>query len=123
MPATKHSVEQIIAKLREVEKLTAQGMTIPMAAKKVGITDQTLYRWRIRYGALKEDALTRWGWRPRFVRALITGRLPRALVDGLQAPRRATGNCSIDRVTEGPCVSHCPPVRRIGEGNPIKKNR
>ncbi len=41
MPATRHSVEQIIAKLREVEKLTGQGMTIPIAAKKVGITDQT----------------------------------------------------------------------------------
>jgi transposase-like protein len=52
-------VEQIIAKLREVEKLTGQGMTIPMAAKKVGITDQTFYRWRIRYGALKEDEAKR----------------------------------------------------------------
>ncbi|HVS04621.1 MAG TPA: transposase [Candidatus Dormibacteraeota bacterium] len=59
MPATRHSVEQIIAKLREVEKLTGQGMTIPMAAKKVGITDQTFYRWRIRYGALKEDEAKR----------------------------------------------------------------
>lgn len=59
MPATRHSVEQIIAKLREVEKLTGQGMTISMAAKKVGITDQTFYRWRIRNGALKEDEAKR----------------------------------------------------------------
>ena len=44
----RHSVEQIIAKLREVEKLTGQGMSIPMAAKRVGITDQTFYRWRTR---------------------------------------------------------------------------
>jgi transposase len=42
--------------MREVEKLTGQGMTIPMAAKKVGSTDQTLYRWRILYGAPKEAA-------------------------------------------------------------------
>jgi transposase-like protein len=41
-------VEQIIAKLREVEKLTAQGMSVPLAARKVGVTDQTFYRWRIR---------------------------------------------------------------------------
>ncbi len=54
MAVKKCSVEQIIAKLREIEKLTAQGMTIPMAAKKVGVTDQTFYRWRTRYGALKE---------------------------------------------------------------------
>ena len=59
MPAKRHTVEQIIAKLREVEKLTGQGMPIPMAAKKVGITDQTFYRWRLRYGALKEDEAKR----------------------------------------------------------------
>ena len=55
----KFTVEQIIVKLREVEKLTGQGMTIPMAAKRVGITDQTFYRWRTRYGALKEDEAKR----------------------------------------------------------------
>ncbi|MGD0321861.1 MAG: transposase [Acidimicrobiales bacterium] len=59
MPTKRHTVEQIIAKLREVEKLTGQGMSIPMAAKKVGITDQTFYRWRTRYGALKEDEAKR----------------------------------------------------------------
>ena len=59
MPVKKHSVEQIIAKLREIEKLTAQGMSIPLAAKKVGVTDQTFYRWRIRYGALKEEEAKR----------------------------------------------------------------
>ena len=59
MPTKRHSVEQIIAKLREVEKLTGQGMSIPQAAKRVGITDQTFYRWRTRYGALKEDEAKR----------------------------------------------------------------
>ena len=59
MPVKKHSVEQIIAKLREIEKLTGQGMSIPMAAKRVGVTDQTFYRWRIRYGALKEEEAKR----------------------------------------------------------------
>lgn len=59
MTVKKYTVEQIIAKLREIEKLTAQGMTIPMAAKKVGVTDQTFYRWRTRYGALKEDEARR----------------------------------------------------------------
>jgi transposase-like protein len=59
VPVKKHSVEQIIAKLREVEKLTAQGMSVPLAARKVGVTDQTFYRWRIRYGALKEEEAKR----------------------------------------------------------------
>ena len=55
----KHSVEQIIAKLREIETLTGQGLSIPMAAKRVGVTDQTSYRCRIRYGALKEEEAKR----------------------------------------------------------------
>jgi putative transposase len=56
MPAaSKFTVEQIISKLREIEKLQGQGIPIPKAAKRVGITDQTFYRWRARYGALKED--------------------------------------------------------------------
>jgi len=59
VPVKKHSVEQIIAKLREIKKLTGQGMSIPLAAKKVGVTDQTFYRWRIRYGALKEEEAKR----------------------------------------------------------------
>jgi len=59
VPVKKHSVEQIIAKLREIEKLTAQGMSVPMAAKRVGVTDQTFYRWRTRYGALKEEEAKR----------------------------------------------------------------
>lgn len=56
MPAaSKFTVEQIISKLREIEKLQGQGIPIPKAAKRLGITDQTFYRWRARYGALKED--------------------------------------------------------------------
>jgi putative transposase len=55
MPAKKYSVEQIVAKLREHEKLQGQGLTIPQACKRIGISDQTFYRWRLKYGALKED--------------------------------------------------------------------
>jgi transposase len=36
MPTKKHTVEQMVVKLREVEKLTGQGMTIPQAAKRIG---------------------------------------------------------------------------------------
>jgi putative transposase len=59
MPAKRYSVEQIVAKLREMEKLQGQGLTIPQACKRLGISDQTFYRWRIRYGALKEDEAQR----------------------------------------------------------------
>lgn len=57
--ATRYSAEQIVAKLREAEKLQAEGLTIPQACKRLGISDQTFYRSRIEYGALKEDEAQR----------------------------------------------------------------
>jgi putative transposase len=59
MQQKRFSAEQIVAKLREAEKLQAQGLTIPQACKRLGISDQTFYRWRIKYGALKEDEAQR----------------------------------------------------------------
>jgi transposase-like protein len=59
MPAKRFSVEQIIAKLREAEKLQAEGLTIPQTCKRLQISDQTFYRWRLKYGALKEDEAQR----------------------------------------------------------------
>jgi putative transposase len=55
----RYSVEQIVPKLREAEKLQAQGQTIAQVCKRLGISDQTFYRWRIKYGALKEDEAQR----------------------------------------------------------------
>jgi putative transposase len=59
MRAKRYSVEQIVAKLRQAEKLQGEGLTIPQTCKRLGISDQTFYRWRIRYGALKEDEAQR----------------------------------------------------------------
>jgi len=59
MPSKRYSVEQIVAKLREMERLQGQGLTIPQACKRIGISDQTSYRWRLKYGALKEDEAQR----------------------------------------------------------------
>jgi transposase-like protein len=59
MPARKYSPEQIVAKLREAEKLQGQGLTIAQVCKRLQISDQTFFRWRIKYGALKEDEAQR----------------------------------------------------------------
>jgi putative transposase len=53
--AKRYSAEQIVARLREAEKLQAQGMTIPQVCKRLRISEQTFYRWRTKYGAMKED--------------------------------------------------------------------
>jgi transposase-like protein len=47
--AKRYSPEQIVAKLREHEKLRG-GLTIPQACKRIGVSDQTFYRWRTKYG-------------------------------------------------------------------------
>jgi transposase-like protein len=59
MRAKRFTVEQILAKLREAEKLQGQGLTIPQLCKRLQISEQTFYRWRIKYGALKEDEAQR----------------------------------------------------------------
>ena len=40
-----YTAEQIINKLREVEVLLSQGITIGEASRKIGVTEQTYYRW------------------------------------------------------------------------------
>jgi putative transposase len=50
--AKRFTTEQMGAKLREAEKLQAQGMSIPALCKRLQISDQTFYPWRLKYGAL-----------------------------------------------------------------------
>ncbi len=44
MTRRKYTPEQIISKLREVEVALAQGATVSLAARGIGVTDQTYYR-------------------------------------------------------------------------------
>jgi putative transposase len=59
VPPRKRNVEEIVATLRQMERLTEQGMSVSAAASELGITDQTYYRWRTRYGSLSEDEAKR----------------------------------------------------------------
>ena len=51
--------EQIIVKLREAEIIESKGLTQVEAAKKLGIAEQTLIRWRKEYGGLRVDQARR----------------------------------------------------------------
>jgi transposase-like protein len=53
------TAEQIITKLREAEVELAKGQTTPQVCKKLGISDQTYYRWRKEYGGLRVDQAKR----------------------------------------------------------------
>lgn len=59
MAGRKHTPEQIVKKLREAEKLRAEGMTIGQAAKRLGTTEQRLHRWKNQYGDLLKDQTKR----------------------------------------------------------------
>ena len=51
--------EQIINKLREAEVLLSQGATTGEASRKIGITEQTYYRWRKEYGGMRVEQARR----------------------------------------------------------------
>jgi putative transposase len=51
--------EQIIGKLREAEVLLSQGLTVGEASRKLGITEQTYYRWRKEYGGMRVEQAKR----------------------------------------------------------------
>jgi putative transposase len=51
----KHSPEQIIRKLREADRMLAEGKTNAEIAKALEVTEWTMSRWRNQYGGLKGD--------------------------------------------------------------------
>jgi putative transposase len=59
MSSKRHKPEQIISKLRQAEVELAKGVPIAQASRKIGITEQTYYRWRKEYGGLKLDQAKR----------------------------------------------------------------
>jgi len=51
--------EQIISKLREAEVALAQGETVGQICHRLGVSEQSYYRWRKEYGGLKMDQAKR----------------------------------------------------------------
>ncbi len=84
MPVKKHTPEQIIAKLREAEVEIAKGGGVAAACKKIGVTEQTFYRWRKEYGGLKLDQAKRLkqleGENSRLKRLLADAELDKAIL-------------------------------------------
>ena len=76
MARKRHTAEEIVAKLRQVEVLTGQGQPVADAIRTIGVTEVTYYRWRSEYGGLKGDQVKR-------LKELETenGRLRRAVSD------------------------------------------
>jgi putative transposase len=57
------TAEQIINRLREAEVALSQGATVAQASRKIGVTEQTYYRWRREYGGMRIEQVKRpAGW-------------------------------------------------------------
>ncbi len=59
MAGKREKPEEIVSKLRQVEVLQGQGMTIADAVRQIGVTQNTYYRWRKLYGGMGRDQLRR----------------------------------------------------------------
>ena len=53
MGRKRHTPEQIITALREAEVGLARGKSVKLISRELGITEQTYYRWRREYSAMK----------------------------------------------------------------------
>jgi len=59
MPRKRHTPEEIVAKLRQVDVLTSQGKTTAEAIRSIGVAEATYHRWRNEFGGLKLDQVKR----------------------------------------------------------------
>ena len=55
MQHRKHTPEQIVRKLREADKMLAEGSDVAGVAKHLEVSEQTYHRWRNQYGGMKAD--------------------------------------------------------------------
>ncbi len=59
MPRKGFTPEQIINRLRTAEVELSQGKTVAQGCKKIGVTEQTYYRWRKEYGGMRTEQVKR----------------------------------------------------------------
>lgn len=59
MAKKRYTPEQIVAKIREADVELAKGQTTPQVCKKLGVSEQTYYRWRREYGGLRLEQAKR----------------------------------------------------------------
>ena len=59
MPQKRHTVDQIVTKLRQADVERGKGKKVPEGCKLLEITEQTYYRWRQKYGGMKPEMAKR----------------------------------------------------------------
>src|SRR6266851_2872783 len=59
MKRRRHTPEQVVRKLREAERLLAEGKTVPEVAKELEVSENTFHRWRAQYGGMRGNDVKR----------------------------------------------------------------
>ena len=59
MAGKRKKPEDIVTKLRQVEVLHGQGLSMADAVRQIGISQHTFYRWRKQYGGMNRAQLSR----------------------------------------------------------------
>ena len=59
MAKRNYKPEEIVSKLRQVDVLHGQGMSMADAIRQIGVSEVSFYRWRREYGGMKTDQLKR----------------------------------------------------------------
>ena len=55
MKRRRHTPEQVIRKLREADRLLAEGKDVAEVARHLEISEPTYHRWRDQFGGMKAD--------------------------------------------------------------------
>jgi putative transposase len=55
MARRRHTPEQIVRKLREADRLLAEGVDVAEVARHLEVSEQTYHRWRNQFGGMKAD--------------------------------------------------------------------
>jgi putative transposase len=55
MARRRHTPEQVIRKLREADRLLAEGADVATVARQLEVSEQTYHRWRNQFGGMKAD--------------------------------------------------------------------
>jgi putative transposase len=59
MKRRRHTPEQVVRKLREADRLLAEGIELPEVTKQLEVSEATYHRWRAQYGGMKADDVKR----------------------------------------------------------------
>ena len=55
----RHTPEQVVRKLREADRMLAEGIEVPEVAKALEVSEATYHRWRAQFDGMKGDDVKR----------------------------------------------------------------